>query len=675
MRQILAIVTFLGFLLGTIPSNKANAQASFEGKYYSGSGDIEYLRLLENASRMIRPDAELENLSMLYNLGWNGFVEGPTWNLWWIQNSFGPTYTMLPFLDKAFRTFVANSQDLWFSQMGNGLRNDANGYIAPPGCLCDCAALEKVYYRQGDGRHKIHDWVFGMTAAGIILQSELLLVSRDMNAIKHYVPLLEKSVDFIDSRRDPVKNIFLAGTGANLLAPSYTGSGKIREDGTYEMAYLAEISINYMAALNRLIELEKILKREKWVKLYQSRLEKLKEGLKYFIHDDGYFIRSLDKDGTSHGIYGAKEHGYFEAAPNHDAMAFRIADDKQAKKIYAKIKSIPGLRPHHLILANYPGYDELYDNDGFFSVGTWVNAGHWSTAEARMLLGYYRVGAYDDAKESFKRIEKLAFSFKLDNPLKNYGADLWQPKEAINCVYDCWGVPGGFLRGLFEYEYKADGIIIYPHIPHAITQLQQKMPVYFGDKKMYISTSGKGSITAVYVNGKKMSNFNPDSFYLKMDVPGDVVNLAFGLGGEPAQTEFCVRSDVFTIPDDEAFWNVYNLKDVKGIEGGGEKIARKIKRIGTYYNLLIKGGLTNTFEADFAKLILENTQAIYERKKRKDENQITLLLPDSQNAADALYVNTVENLYNGLVNHIAKDHSQAPEQEKQAATIWHGMFK
>ncbi|MGV8094324.1 MAG: hypothetical protein AB2L24_20895 [Mangrovibacterium sp.] len=81
---------------------------------------------------------------------------------------------------------------------------------------------------------------------------------------------------------------------------------------------------------------------------------------------------------------------------------FRIADENQCRKIYDKIKSIPELRPNKLIVANYPGYDELYETDGFFTFGTWVNGGHWATCEARMQLGYYRAGAFEDAKESFK---------------------------------------------------------------------------------------------------------------------------------------------------------------------------------------------------------------------------------------------------------------------------------
>ena len=268
MRNTYSFIAFICFVLGIMLPTNINAQAVFEGKYYSGKGDVEYLELLENAYRMIRPDAETENLSMLYHKDWNGFVEGPTWNMWWIQNSFGPTYTMLPFMDKAFQTFIANSQDLWFSQRGNGLRNGANGYVAPTGSLCDCASPNRIYYRQGDGNHNIHDWAFGMAAAGMIMQAELLLVNRNMDAIKHYVPILEENAEFIDSRRDSVKNIFLVGTAANLLAPSYTGSGKLQQDGTYEMAYLAEISINYIAALRRLVELEKMLGREDKVKYY-----------------------------------------------------------------------------------------------------------------------------------------------------------------------------------------------------------------------------------------------------------------------------------------------------------------------------------------------------------------------------------------------------------------------
>jgi hypothetical protein len=149
----------------------------FEGKHYRGSGDVEYLRLLETACRMFGPDPELQNFPMLYEPGWNGLVEGPTWDAWWIQNSYGTTYAILPFLREPFTTFLQNAQDLWFNQMGDGKRVGATppmNWVAPDGCLCDAARPGWIVYKQGDGRTAIHDWGMEFTAAGVVLQSELL---------------------------------------------------------------------------------------------------------------------------------------------------------------------------------------------------------------------------------------------------------------------------------------------------------------------------------------------------------------------------------------------------------------------------------------------------------------------------------------------------------------------
>jgi hypothetical protein len=209
--------------------------APFDGRYYSGDGDTEYARLLDISARMFYPDPEFQNISMLYQPAWNGFVEGPTWGAWWIQNSYGPSYCAMPFFDDLYTAWLQNAQDLWFSQMGDGSHKGDKGYVAPDGCLCDAAAPGTIYYRQGDGRVDMHDWGMEFTAAGVVLQSELLLISRDLAAINHYLPMLERSANFIESRRDPNNNLFLAGPAGNLLAPSYAGYKK--PDGTYDKAY------------------------------------------------------------------------------------------------------------------------------------------------------------------------------------------------------------------------------------------------------------------------------------------------------------------------------------------------------------------------------------------------------------------------------------------------------
>ncbi|MDP4284061.1 MAG: hypothetical protein Q8891_06530 [Bacteroidota bacterium] len=676
LRYVLAIISIIyGTEAGMAQANPANSSFSFEGKYFAGNGDTNYLALLDSAYSLLEPNAEMENLSMLYKQDWDGFVEGPTWNAWWIQNSFGPTYTMLPFMDKAYQTFIYNSQDMWFKMQGNGVRKDNNGYVGPKGVLCDAATPDGVYYRQGDGKVDKHDWCFGFTTAGILLESELMLIRRDKKEIDHYLPMLEESADFVDSRRDTIKNMFLVGPAANLLAPSYAGTGKLLPDGSYGKAYLAEISVNYIAALNRLIELEKIMGRKDKIKLYSHRLDLVKKGLQSFTTPEGYFIRSIDPDGTKHGVFGAPKHGYFESTPNHDAMAFRVVDDRKAKKIYNIIKSIPKLRPYKLIIPNYPAYDDMYEYDGIFKNGIWVNGGEWTTCEARMQLGYYRVGAYQDAKAAFEKILHMAISFRMDNPLSDFGNRPYQPNLPINVVYDNWGVPGGFLRGLFEYIYSAEGLRLYPHIPPGITTLQQKFPIYFGRKKIYIAINGSGNISSVTVNGKPTKDFTKKSIFLPLDAKVGIIHVSIGLGGSPTK-ESVINEDQQdnlkpVISMDNDYWNIDMLRDVAHATSKTTvAVLNNIKKMSRFYSKLVENNLQETYEAKHAALILEVVKTIFERRKLKKQKKIELLPEKSQVAADNLYISTVNNLTSGLIQLLEKEKSSSNKEERKIYLIW-----
>jgi len=501
----------------------------FEGRYFAGEGDVEYLRLLETAARMYHPDPELQNIPMLYAPQWNGFVEGPTWGAWWIQNSYGPSYCALPFLTEPYTTFLQNAQDLWFSQMGDGQRKGVHDWVAPDGCLCDAAAPNWIVYKQGDGRIDIHDWGMEFTAAGIVLQAELLLISRDREAIARYLPKLERCANFVEARRDPKTNLFLAGPAGNLLAPSY--AGWLKPDDTYGQAYLAGLSITYIAALDRLIELEKLVGRAEQAAVYDERRRLARQGLPALVTDEGYFVKYLDPDGTRHGVYGAEKHGYFEAVCNHDAIAFRVADDAQAARIYDRIASIPGLRPNDAIITNCPSLDDMYvEPVGLWEFGRWVNGGHWTTCEARMILAYYRLGKHDDARRSMEHILKFAHAFRMDNNLVDFGANVYQPNEPINCVYDTWGAPSALIRGLFEYLYTAEGVTLVPHIPPGITRLEQRFPIRLGDKRVYLATVGAGEVTSVWVNGKRWRAHDGASVRLPYEEAPDTAQITICLG-------------------------------------------------------------------------------------------------------------------------------------------------
>lgn len=558
MKTLIHRLSLLALATMLVSTLRAAAPATFAGRYFRGAGDAEYLRLLDTARRMFAPDPEFENLSMLYMPSWNGLVEGPTWGAWWIQNSYGTTYSVLPFLQEPFVTFLQHSQDLWFDQMGDGKRVGATppfNWVAPDGCLCDCASPGWIVYRQGDGRPQIHDWGMEFTAAGLLMQSELLLISRDEPAVSRYLPKLERCANFIETRRDPTNNLFLAGPAGNLLAPSYAGWKK--PDGTYGQAYLTGLSVTYIAALDRLIEVEKLAGRVDQARLQRQRRDAARQGLARVTTDEGYFIRSLDPDGTRHGVFGAAQHGYFEASPNHDAIAFRVVDNAQAERIYAKIASIPGLRPHDFILPNYPSYDDMYEKpEGLWAFGTWVNGGHWSTCEARMILGYYRLEKFADARRSMLQLLGFAERFRMDNPLVKCGSDVYQPNQPINLTYDAFGPPAAFVRGLFEYLYRVDGLTLRPHIPPGITRLEQRFPIRFGTKQLYLATVGAGPITAVTLDGKPWARFDRESVFLPYERVSERAVIEIALGdAQPLGFQVPAREDSLPpIPPDDTVW-------------------------------------------------------------------------------------------------------------------------
>ena len=540
MKTTLGAATAISLVCVSLAVRPVSAAAPFSGRFFAGEGDVEYLQLLDDARRMYDADAEFENLAMLYTPQWNGLVEGPTWGAWWVQNSYGPTYCALPFYEEPFVTFLQNSQDLWFDKMGDGktryVWNGKDSWVPPDGCLMDCASDTWAMHRQGDGRVGIHDWGLEFTAAGGLLQSELLLVNREPAAVAKYLPKLERCAGFIESRRDRKNNLFLAGPAGNLLAPSYAGCK--RPDGTYGMAYLAGLSVTYIAFLDRLIELEKIASRAGQVRLWSDRRASARDGLALLATDEGYFVKSIDPDGTKHGVYGAAKHGYFEASPNHDAICFRVVDEAQASRIYQKLASIPGLRPHDLILANYPSLDDMYETpQGLWGFGTWVNGGHWTTCEARALMAYYRLGKFEDARRSMKQIMTFARQFRMDNPLVDFGSAVYQPGQPVNLTYDAFGAPAGLIRGLFEYLYSAEGLRLVPHIPEGITRLEQRFPIRFGTKRLYLQVAGHGPIKSVRVNGEHWQSFDADSVFLPYNATPDLAAIQI-LRGEAAAQPF-----------------------------------------------------------------------------------------------------------------------------------------
>jgi hypothetical protein len=112
---------------------------------------------------------------------------------------------------------------------------------------------------------------------------------------------------------------------------------------------------------------------------------------------------------------------------------------------------------------------------------------------------------------------------------------VYQPNEPINCVYDTWGVPAALIRGLFEYLYQADQLVILPHIPPRITELQQRFPIRFGQKRLHLSTVGSGPVSAVTINGEPWRIFDDKSITLPYDKVPQTAEIQIVLGSAAAK--------------------------------------------------------------------------------------------------------------------------------------------
>lgn len=531
------------FTISALAASAAESQ-KFVGKYCEGTGSIDDLRRIDYSFAFFHVNPDLPNVSMLYQQDWDSFEEGANWGHWWIQNSYGFSYAATPLLPEPWFSTLQRSWDLFWDNQGDGKRMgqiDGSaepgavwGHIGPDGCLGDAAAPGRIAYKQGDGPQDMHDWFYEATAAGVVMQAEILLASRDPEKLAPYLPKMRRACDFIEKTRNPKNNLFLVGPACNLLAPSY--AGVLQPDGTYGKAYLTGVSITYLAAVDRMVELFKLTGDAAQQAEYERRQQITRESLPQLLTPAGYFVKFLAPDGTKHGVLGQEKFGYLEGVANADAMAMRVADDATARSIYQTIRNFPDIRPFDFLLNNAPGLDDTYWNWGvreplpgpeFHAFGEWVNGGSWGTVEGRAILGYYRVGAFEDIRRSADRAMKWAREFRMDAPFSGRGENAnnpWSDGKArfqvggVSVMVDNFAIPAATVRGLFDYEYRADRMILRPRIPGTITQYTQKIPVRFGKKTILVSCENGGpKIKSLKVNGMEVKVASQDAAVLNYD--------------------------------------------------------------------------------------------------------------------------------------------------------------
>ena len=494
--------------------------------FITGSGDPDKLRLIEESFAMLCDSPTLPNLRMLYKSSSDMLSEGFIWgDGWWIQNSFGFTMGAIPLLDPFWSRILQNSYDAFWERIGNGRRIGADngvpthpnyGYRAPDGSLGDCVKPGVgIVYRQGDGDVDSYDWFYEATAAGVLMEAEILLFDRRPERIKKYLPLMRRSLDHIESTRAE-NGLFLVGPSANLLAPSYGGS-PADENGKPGKGYLTGLSVTTAAALKKCAALCRMVGDAGTAEEYERRLTCTLDALPLLLTEGGYFVKSMDPDGTKHGVYGADRYGYLEGVCNVDAVAWDVVSPEISRSICEKIASVHGIRPAGILCTNYPHLDDTLDSYrkhtsephslGWRS-GDWVDGGCWATVEGRAILAYLKTGRYEDAFRAAGVYMKWAEEYRQDAPMSEWGFNTnnpWQQENddhsvclrPVSVMVDNLAPVTCLLRGLFGWDADAEGLIVRPQIPEDISSLHQHVPVSFGGCKLYAAyTGGNGPLRA-----------------------------------------------------------------------------------------------------------------------------------------------------------------------------------
>jgi hypothetical protein len=584
---------------------------------------------------------------------------------------------------------LQRSWDLFWDNQGDGKRkglwgdgtpNKLSELVAPDGSLGDTGAPGKIIFKQGDGDVRIHDWFHEATAAGIVMEAEILLTSRNRQAMEHYLPKMERACNSIERTRDPKNNLFLVGPACNLLAPSY--GGVKQPDGTFGKGYLAGLSVTYLAALDRMVELYRLLGDKEKLKEYSVRQNITRKSLKQLLTPAGYFVKSIEPGGIKHGVLGQQQFGYLEGVANADAVALRVVDDKTAGTIYNQIASFPAIRPFDFLLTNAPGLDDTYRSwgvsagqklSGIWEFGQWVNGGAWGTVEGRAILMYYRLGKFEDIRRSANRAMKWAKDFRMDAPWSQCGENTSNPWSdtgkfrvgGVAVMIDNFAIPAATIRGLFDCDYRSDRLILRPHVPGTITKYTQKDPIRFGEKHLYLSCINGGSrVKSVTINGKTLNIKKSDTLALYYDILPKEARIEITTeGGWPKETS---TSPYPTFP--------VLISDKVANAAPRAELSDSLKNPYTVLSAM-KTLLTNVTNADYEKAFVNAAIATCEDYQVRvtmetGPGYFRPLTQERKEGINKFYEQAALSMYTGYCKRMADFAEKGDQQQKNIASLF-----
>lgn len=465
-------------------------------------------------------------------------AEGGKWKGCWSQNYFGMV-GITPFLSGRLLEYHTHTLELFFELQGDGKRCDDHGFVPPVGVVPEYVTLKdgvpQPRYKNDESSGLAEEfdfWVEG-NAVSVLSLCDVLLARRDAEKTTRLLPKIEKTLEWLLSRRDEKTGLLKTGAAGTLIERAYGAT--FRSKGVSEYGLPSGTVVNTIQALKMASELEKFSACPEKAEEFRRNAEALLQALPQLIEENAYLINYLDADGLRHGVVGAAKYAYLETNPNIDASAWGLLSKEAANHALDRIKAVS---PTPLAVCVWPIHDDAHwsyqkNDPAYGGAGDHWNGSAWFSSQARYLLALLRHNRFDDAFAVGEAMRSIHESGTMRDVMADYGrtpAGRCNPDAPDAYYVDGYGTFGALFRGLFEVVYSADQISLTPHLPPEMNSYLQKQPIFWGEKKIFPKITGCGGSVAKVLVNKKNVPLSCDNGRIELD---------YGSLPTEAEVEFC----------------------------------------------------------------------------------------------------------------------------------------
>jgi hypothetical protein len=205
-----------------------------------------------------------------------------------------------------------------------------------------------------------------------------------------------------------------------------------------------------------------------------------------------------------------------------------------------------------------------------------------------------------------------------------------------------------------------------PHIPQGITHLEQHFPVRFGDKRLFMATTGQGPITSVELNGQRYQAFNSHSVFLPYDQTPEKAVLQIVLGNAKA-APFTPHTGIPASAD--AATSLDKLPQSPAAEAL-KPLATRVAAIRGFRQRMTAAGMANRYETAHAQWAVTYFDVTCQRLQQLGEGKLAALPAATQAAADQSYVTTTARLCEGLEKTVQGYAASEDPQKRRVLELW-----